>query len=167
MPGPEHVQFVVFSTGNDTININAKGVNIASGTLFVDVFCEGNDRVAMDYSGVKKGSLAVVFEDPNPEPISNNQLSLDATFADGSRRGRDLFNLMGGPGDDNLAMFLHDTAGIHPLAWIDGGGGFNTAEHFDNVKAFNCQQDIVTHIGGHVVKVGPLGGHVVGRPQVG
>jgi len=157
---------VFSSTGNDTISFFAQRVNIASGSLLVWVFGgSGSDTVSMDYSGVKKGSLNVLFDVPSTDPIANNTLRLDATFDAGSRHGPwDGFTLDGGRGNDNLELFLHDAAGIHASGQIDGGGGLNTATHFDNVKAVNCQRDIVTHVGGHAVKAPPLGGglgHVV------
>jgi hypothetical protein len=143
--------------GANIIVFNAKGVNIAADGelgMYLALTPTKNpiNTVSMDYSGVKEGSLVM-------DGLLGGQGLVDATFADGSRRAQgDFEGLEGGSGDDTLEVFLHDAAGIHPFGLIDGGGGFNTARHFDNVKAVNCQRDIVTHIGGHLQKVGPLGG---------
>jgi len=160
--------------GNHTSNFEAQGVDIGAQGSLVIVADDSPSRpgpttsrrkvtTSVAYSGVKEGGLAVMLG--NGMDRRHLQLSLDATFAPGSTRDEgDEFMIQGGRFADSLEMFLHDPAGLNPSGEIDGGGGFNTATHFDNVKAVNCQRDIVTRFSGPAVKVPPLGGglgHIV------
>jgi hypothetical protein len=154
----------VLGSGNDTINFNAQGVDIgAQAALNIFAIPEGTEAkvtASVAYSGVKEGSLAVFLGEAKGETsLHRLRLSLDATFAPGSTPADgDEFRFLGGRGDDSLEMFLHDEAGLGPSGVIDGGSGFNTATHTDNVIAVNCQRQIEFGFGGELVRVGPLGG---------
>jgi hypothetical protein len=157
--------------GNDSISINASGVDIAAGAKFTvlvdDRFTANTDTsFNMNWSGVKRGSLSVrAYMGTDAE----DDLSLDATFlgarplgallgraASGAAPG-DL-SLSGGDGDNSMAMLLSSPGGLSATGDVYAGSGTNSCFRTANVKDHGCQFDRVfgppNRIGTHHVLPG-------------
>jgi hypothetical protein len=151
--------------GNDTVSFNAAGVNISrSGTLEILADSRaagqppgppiGQDRISMNYSGLKQGKLLVHFFGGN----GPDQFALDASFNQGGRARRptgvaqdDLIfqgTVPGGQGNDSFRMVLLGPSGLSLSGDVFGGAGFNSCLHTTNVRTHNIQQDIFPFVKG-------------------
>jgi hypothetical protein len=152
--------------GHDTININARGVDIGPLTDFLvetsrnfeNGGAGGLLNFNTDYSGTNRGRLAV-----NPLSLPGayavEDLRVDATFLGTLSNSRTTpfllrphgaspgdLSLYGGPGDNSMVMELFSPGGLPVTGDVFGGPGENSCLRTANVKAHNCQQDRVVGV---------------------
>jgi hypothetical protein len=142
--------------GQDTITINATGVNIGpKGGLDVSVGASlgaggGSDNFFMTYSGINQAPHGLaVRSDPNPS-YTDNVLSLNATFLGGSFKGAlpGRGAIGAAPGDlsltgDKVEMLLNSRAGVSETGDVFGLGSLASCVRTANVTPHFFAQDTV------------------------
>jgi hypothetical protein len=160
LAGQMFFDVVVSGSGTGAISFNAQGVNIrAAAALTVDAevgnnvvpLGTGNATFAMDYSGVKGGTLQVAASGNDAQ----DDLRLDATFLGTqpkrpyiipvTSRGTGVspgdLSLSGGPGDNSMEMLLSSPGGLPLTGDVYGGSGVNRCLRTSNVHSHNCNPD--------------------------
>jgi hypothetical protein len=114
-PDPElHLDWNIMASGgagNDVINVEARDVLLTAGTTF---------RLRVDGGAGDDVLRAVLSLAPQSRGTVDAQM-------------------LGGPGDDDLTLDVFCPDDNTVAALIDGGPGFDTAHHTDNVRVLNCE----------------------------